>query len=358
MKVIHVRNVHQALPQALRLIDEEGVRRGSRNGAVRLIEPGPVVTVYERPWERVIFWPVRDANPALHLYESLWMLAGRQDLEPLLRYTKQFAEYSDDGQILQGAYGYRWRRTFGQDQLRVIIRRLTNYPNDRRCVLQVWDSDYDLDRETKDAPCNVTATFQRRSNGQLDMTVLCRSNDLVWGAYGANAVHWSMLLSYMAHEIGCTEGRYVQVSVNWHIYEEWYQKLLDMPRSSSVQSDDGLRSIDPYSLELVQPTIFNNIVVRADHVYSNSNVPIDEWIGRILEDADGFPGVNFVDAPLWVRVYRDVLRAHRDWRMYDSSVRFTRPLATLQPYLGTDWGLAMSEWLQRRYDKWRWRNED
>src|ERR1017187_3661662 len=108
MRILHVRNVHEALPRALALLEQEGVERPSRNGPVLL---GPsVTTVYERPCERVIFWPERDANPYFHLYEALWMLAGRDGIAGPARYAKQIREYSDDGVVLHGAYGDRWRK--------------------------------------------------------------------------------------------------------------------------------------------------------------------------------------------------------------------------------------------------------
>jgi len=86
MRILDVTNVHDALPRALKLLDVEGVQRGSRNGPV-LIGPS-VTTIYNRPTDRVIFWPQRDANPFFHLYESLWMLAGRRDVAGPARYAK------------------------------------------------------------------------------------------------------------------------------------------------------------------------------------------------------------------------------------------------------------------------------
>ena len=73
MKVIRARNVHEALPEAVRYLALYGVEAESRNGKV-LLAPEPVTTVYERPKERVLFWPQRDANPFFHFYEGLWML--------------------------------------------------------------------------------------------------------------------------------------------------------------------------------------------------------------------------------------------------------------------------------------------
>ena len=85
MRIIEARNVHSALPSAIQMLLTSGVQRDSRNGPV-LMMPDVVTTEYAKPEERVLFWPERDANPFLHLYESLWMLAGRNDIEPILRY--------------------------------------------------------------------------------------------------------------------------------------------------------------------------------------------------------------------------------------------------------------------------------
>src|SRR6185312_3077911 len=76
MKVLEVRNVHEALPRALRLLRQEAVYRESRNGPV-YVTPYPVTTVYNRPSERVMLWPQRDANPFFHLYNrcGCWQAA-------------------------------------------------------------------------------------------------------------------------------------------------------------------------------------------------------------------------------------------------------------------------------------------
>ena len=120
MKVIHARNAHEALHKGLQYMAVHGIARESRNGPV-LVAPVPVVTVYQRPTERVVFWPERDANPWLHLMEALWMIGGRQDVAFPAYFAKQMLEYSDDGKLLHGAYGFRWRHHFGFDQLDDIL---------------------------------------------------------------------------------------------------------------------------------------------------------------------------------------------------------------------------------------------
>jgi thymidylate synthase len=230
MHVIKGRNVHEIMPEAFRELAINGVQRDSRNGPV-LVHPQPVTTVYEKPLERVEFWAQRDSNPIFHLMEALWMLGGREDVDFPTYFNSKFSQFSDDGTTFNGAYGYRWRNRFGIDQLKLIADRLKKNPNDRRCVLQIWNAG-DLipweDGESKDVPCNTQAYFQVGVDGRLDMTVCCRSNDIVWGCYGSNAVHFSFLLEYVAARVGVPPGIYRQMSNNWHAYESVFNKVSDI----------------------------------------------------------------------------------------------------------------------------------
>ena len=51
------------------------------------------------------------------------------------------------------------------------------------------------------------------------MTVCNRSNDMLWGAYGANAVHMSMLQEYLASRLEIAVGEYTQISDSFHVYQ-------------------------------------------------------------------------------------------------------------------------------------------
>jgi hypothetical protein len=134
------------------------VRKPSRVGEVLRIEE-PVTITYSHPRERVLFNAARDANPFFHLYESLWMLAGRRDIAPLAYYSSGYAKQVQDGDrsFANGAYGYRWRHAhttlgddqvgpdnFEYDQLQLLIAHLKADPNSRRAVLQMWNVEDDL----------------------------------------------------------------------------------------------------------------------------------------------------------------------------------------------------------------------
>jgi thymidylate synthase len=217
--VIRAQNVRQAYSEGMLYVRTHGREETTRNGPA-LVVPWPVVTVYERPDQRVLLDLARDANPFFHALEAFWMLAGRRDVESLMRYNAGMRKYSDDGEVFHGAYGHRWRHHFGQDQLATIIRLLRENPNDRRIVLQMWDPSADLGRSGLDFPCNNLCYFRQAAPGVLDMTIACRSNDALFGAYGANAVHFSVLHEFVASMVGMELGSMHQISNNLHIYLE------------------------------------------------------------------------------------------------------------------------------------------
>ena len=334
MLVLRVRDVHEALPIAIDRLRWDGVLRSSRNGDV-LYYPTPVSTVYERPEERVVFWPQRDYNIAFVLYEALWMLAGRDDVKPLTRYVKTFSEFSDDGETLHGAYGMRWRRpswdTF-YDQKKVIIDRLKENPEDRRCVLQMWNAEMDLGANTKDAPCNTAVTFQRGPKGELNMVVFCRSNDILFGAYFANAFHFGFLLEYMASKIGCPIGTYTQVSVNWHGYVKTIKSVEDLHGSMS----------------------YNNPYATGEIIPARLSGELDPDIHSLLHEADtGTFGRSY--RADWAMAAQAVLWAHQIHRVEQPPEKFDAALGVLDSsgvHPNTDWIVSMRQWLQRRQTKW------
>jgi hypothetical protein len=155
-----VRNVNEAFFVLVKAIHGGQLAaevRPSRYGEVIRVEQ-PVIVTYEKPTERVLFSPERDANPFFHLYEALWMLAGRNDVAPVAYYAGRMKEFSDNGRTLNGAYGYRWRHAFHMapgtpgnggeavqtDQLDVIVAHLRANPWSRRAVLNMWNVEDDL----------------------------------------------------------------------------------------------------------------------------------------------------------------------------------------------------------------------
>lgn len=238
MYSVKVNDVNQALQFGLEHLLHAGIEETSRNGPV-LVAPEPVCIEYINPRARVLFSPTRDANPWFHLFESLWMLAGDNAIEFPCYFNSKYNEFSDDGRTMWDAYGWRWRRFFGWDQLSAIADELKRDPSSRRCVLSMWNSMDTLNTHDdfyvathggKAVPCNTHAYFAIRA-GRLNLTVMNRSNDLVWGLAGANAVHMSFLLEYMSALTSIPMGVYYQFTNNLHLYtakfsREWCEQVI------------------------------------------------------------------------------------------------------------------------------------
>jgi len=338
MIVIRARNVHMALPIAINTLEQVGTISDSRNGMV-IAAPEAVTTVYERPMERVLFHDWRDANPFFHFYESLWMLAGRRDIAPLVRYVSRFTEYSDDGIIMNAAYGWRWRVT-NDDQLHEIVKQLRENSGTRRAVLQIWSAGEDLFMGGKDVACNIAATFQVRREGVLDMNVFCRSNDIIWGCYGANAVHFSMLHEYIAARSGYPIGRYTQTSVNWHAYLDIWNRMAPQCVSANYS--------DPYADGLAAPT---PLFMATNGAVSDRDA--DDWDRdcRMFVNASGTaPSESLLKTPFFRHVALPIVRAHDVFKdRADGTVsRFIKAQELLNACAAEDWRIACRMWLTKR----------
>ena len=339
MRVIPVRNVHQALPEGCYQLETFGHETTSRNGPVKVM-PIPMTTLYMRPTERVLFHPERDANPFFHLFESLWMLAGRNDVAFPKFFNSKFDSYSDDGETFNAAYGHRWRQHFGRDQLRLIIDALDQNPDCRRQVLAMWDGRHDLGLQSKDLPCNTQAYFQVDMDGKLQMMVTNRSNDLIWGAYGANAVHFSFLLEYMALSLGREVGVYYQTSFNTHYYTETHGTLVKQLALKAPQPPQ--QHSDPYSEGRVAPTVPLMSIPRG-----RWDRELDTFMRlQFSTDYDPFRKDEFVD-PFFQHVALPLYRAYVAFKS-KSPTRFEEAQRFVGQCAAQDWMVACSEWLQRR----------
>jgi hypothetical protein len=336
MKVLRVRTVHQALPFAVRELLGTGALRQSRAGAVR-VSDCPVTTVYERPSEKVIFWEDRDANPFFHLFEALWMLAGRNDVEWLSYFNSNIAKVaSDDGLTFHGAYGKRWRSHWKIDQLVEIARNLAGNQDCRRQVLQTWSAPDDLSNHgTRDVPCNTTMTFQIGNDGRLDLSVFCRSNDIVWGCYGSDAVTFGMLLEYVAGLIGCKVGRYYQISVNWHGYVETLDKVGEL----MFEIDDKLGT---------PPCPYETGAVKTVPLVGNDPALWHQDLKMFMDE--GANAMGYRD-PFFRKVAVPMLQAWNRFKNLDAPERYDEGIKILAR-LEHDWAVAGEQWLNRRAAKW------
>lgn len=331
---LRVRNVNDALPIALQMLQAYGQPAESR-GLRTIRVQGPVSTIYERPEERVLFDRVRDANPFFHLIESLWVLGGSNRVELPSMFLSSISQFSDNGATFHGAYGYRLRRAFGFDQIISAIDLLTKKPDTRQCVMSIWHPGLDLGANTKDVPCNNLVMLDV-VNGRLNMTVCNRSNDVIWGAYGTNAVQFSMLQEFIAICVGLERGFYVQQSNNFHVYTDntfWLNYNEGKHESGHVTN--------PYTREEVRARPIAQSALDAMRLLSDC-----EGMCKQVENGNALDHYEYKSS-FGQTVIAPVVRAYNLYKIkcYESAIK------VLDEVAAEDWRLAMRQWVSRRAEK-------
>jgi thymidylate synthase len=227
------RDVQSAFIGELRGVVQHGSNirvRGSltREVRARLVE-------IENVRERYVVVPYRHNNVFASIAESMWVIAGRNDLDYLCAYLPRASDYSDDGRTWRAGYGPRLRNWNGVDQLAEIVSLLRSDPSSRRAVAAIYDPDRDF-TDSKDVPCNNWLHFIAR-DGQVDLHVAARSTDIWWGFSGINAFEWTILLEMVACWIGQQPGRLVFFTSSMHLYETHFDKAKRVLQRETPQPD-------------------------------------------------------------------------------------------------------------------------
>jgi len=277
MNVIYANNVPQAYTEAIIKLRIWGEGEESRNGPV-ITSQDSVLLQIQRPTERVLFDKVRNANPFFHVMEWVWMLSGSNDVKWIEQFNKGFRNFADYGtDILHGAYGHRWIKHFGRNQIQAAGGMLRADPTTRRAVISMWDPRVDLSPHA-DLPCNTSIMF-RVVQGQLDMTVINRSNDLIWGMLGANAVHMTYLHELVSFISGIPMGMYKVFTNNLHIYK-------NMPNFDSIWETRVAH--DPY--KNIKPAIEPYPLLRNEESYADL---VQDCVELIDVDIENEPALEF-----------------------------------------------------------------
>lgn len=317
--------------------DRYAFEETSRNGPVRRFKE-PVSVCLTRPWERVNFSAVRDANPFFHLIEAMAMLAGHNSVKLMSYLTKSMAAFSDDGVTYNAFYGTRARKRWG-DQLTRVINELKLKKDSRQCVVQLWSPRDDLYSDSKDKACNLCFIFSV-VNARLSMTTYNRSNDAVLGGVtGANIVHLSFFQQYVADSIGLPPGCWWHVSNNLHVYT-------DQPQWKRLVDNLYTLVDNPYNQYAISNGPFNVLTDkdRFDTEVAQLMVEMEQAIDRdlsiynIIGNGPQEPFLKNTVVPMF-----EAWQLHRACKNTSKAIDYAR-----QAVASSDWKLAAVLWLQRR----------
>jgi thymidylate synthase len=121
--------------------------------------------------------------------------------------------------IVKAAYGYRWRKHFGRDQLMLGVEALRVNPSDRRVYISAWDPAEDgLGMKGQlNVPCPVGFTLSI-AEGRLNSTFLLRSSDVFVGL-PYDVMGHALLMDAIAASLGVGLGHMTFTLAHPHIYD-------------------------------------------------------------------------------------------------------------------------------------------
>lgn len=174
--------------------------------------------------------------------EQMWFISGARKPEIFLRdYTKIWDDFTNPGDVVTAAYGYRWRRHFGRDQLGALIALLENDPSSRHSVVVTWDPSCDgLDGVSKgNVPCPYAFTVNI-IGGRLHLVNVVRSNDMILG-FPHDVAGFALLQLLLAQRLGVKPGIYTHTIANAHIYDIHYDAAQIMGERAPTHKKIELR---------------------------------------------------------------------------------------------------------------------
>ena len=149
-------------------------------------------------------------------FEWDWYLSANPNAEEISKRASIWKSMMDYQCNVNSNYGYQWNRN---DQLRKVINILKKDPTTRKAGISLYDGK-EIDLYSKDTVCTYAINFYI-TNGKLNMQVMMRSNDLVYG-FCNDQYCFSKLQMLVAEELSLDIGIYTHFVCNMHIYQRHF----------------------------------------------------------------------------------------------------------------------------------------
>ncbi len=124
--------------------------------------------------------------------EAAWILSGSNQLSVIRPYAEAMAAFSDNGYVLQGAYGPKIT-----EQARYVVDKLASDVNSRQAVINIWR---ESPRDTLDTPCTLSLQFLIRGKS-LHVIATMRSSDL-WLGWPYDVFSFTMTAMWVLLALG------------------------------------------------------------------------------------------------------------------------------------------------------------
>jgi thymidylate synthase len=321
-------------------LETYGYEVSERNGEVKCKRSEMITYSVDtlRAKDPFFFIPKRKWSLKLVLAEIEWMLEGSfRDLDKLIEYAPALKEYlNPERDYFWAQYGSRLMNAGLQENLihdtnLPVINQIEELANkvkvddnglvhaNRRLVANIWSPFLDNIQGEKDYPCNVMLIFEidtLNPNGQsLNMTVIRRSNDLIYGIQNNFAQFWSFMMRLIVEirkknpQAKLNMGQHTEVNINPHVYVKGMDEKYHNARESVVKWAKKYKDTDGSGIQMndyfTEPhgehhTRYFRDIRKIQHCLHDDVKELDHILNDILSVSPDF---------IYTNIYEYLLRA-------------------------------------------------
>ncbi len=210
---LNYRNATEAFEHLYALISRQGII--TNVGTKALYNVGFCL---RDPSQRVITTEWRKFSQRYAEREFAWYMSGNRSVEDIKKYAPIWDKMHGGDNIVNSNYGWQWSRN---GQLKKCVEQLKRDKNTRQAWFTIFDGK-EKDNYQYDTPCTLSVGLDIKPlSGALDMSVIMRSNDLVFG-FCNDQYCWTRLQQIIADELGIPVGTYYHFAHDLHIYERHF----------------------------------------------------------------------------------------------------------------------------------------
>lgn len=172
----------------------------------------------------------------IFIAEQLWFISGEtKPREFLESFTKIWSAFTNEEGVVTAAYGQRWRKHFGRDQLAELIQLLERDPSSRQGVVMAWDPAIDglEGPKQKNVPCPFTFTVNIL-DGRLNLHNIMRANDLILGL-PYDVAGFALLQCVLAQRLNILPGVYTHSISYPEVYDIHYPVAEELLKRTNTQ---------------------------------------------------------------------------------------------------------------------------
>lgn len=241
------------------------------------------------PRKRLVHSQIRNVDLGFAIANSIWALTGSNKLASISPFNPRGSAFSDDGETLFSAPGYRIFSSVSGNQFEALISRLSSDPTSRRTVIQM-NTSADLIRDTKDASCVISLQFLIRENKLVCITNMRSQSALMVLPY--DVFLFTMIHEAVASRLGVDLGVYYHTANSFHYYMDEEAFLFDVLKETAHSPSVAMAPMPRFTkdtalaLKGAMEEISRNVATGSNEYVDGADFGLESYWVELLKEAE------------------------------------------------------------------------